>query len=284
MNRRDFIKASSPILALLANGQIVQATEGILADWKKKKLVLRFAVASDGHYGQPNTAYQQYSTDLVDRINAVHSKTPFNFAMINGDIVHDDKKYFPEIKSILDKLNMKYYVSQGNHDHIDAAGWESIWNMPTNLSFTIRKTSFLIGTSSDESGKYLCPDIEWFTKELEKHQSQKNIFIFIHINPAKLTPHAVDCKEWTVLLKKYPNVRAVFNGHDHDHDSIKVHEGINYIFDAHYGGNWGTNYRGFRVVELYSDNSIVSYILDPVNRLNNVEMKQERNEVVRTES
>jgi Calcineurin-like phosphoesterase len=273
MNRRDFLRISTPVIALLANGQIVRATEGILEDWKKKKLVLRFAIASDGHYGQPNTAYQQYSNDLVERINSVHGKTPFDFTIINGDIIHDDNKFFPEIKSILDKLTMKYYVSQGNHDHIDAAGWESIWKMPTNLSFSIKKNSFLIGTTSDESGKYLCPDISWFERELEKHRSQKNIFIFIHINPAKLTPNAVDCTEWTELLKTYSNIRAVFNGHDHDHDGVKVHEGMNYIFDAHFGGNWGTSYRGFRVVELYSDNTIMSYILDPVNKINEVSLR-----------
>jgi Calcineurin-like phosphoesterase len=276
MNRRDFLRISTPVIALLANGQIVRATGGILEEWKKKKLVLRFAIASDGHYGQPNTAYQQYSNDLVERINSVHGKTPFDFTMINGDIIHDDKKFFPEIKSILDKLTMKYYVSQGNHDHIDAVGWEAVWNMPTNLSFSIKKNVFLIGTTSDQTGKYLCPNISWFEKELEKHQSKRNIFIFIHINPAKLTPNAVDCKEWIELLKKYPNIRAVFNGHDHDHDGVMLHEGMNYIFDAHYGGNWGTGYRGFRVVELYSDNTIMSYILDPVNKINEVSLSPVR--------
>lgn len=270
MNRRDFIRISSPVIALLANGQIVRATEGIFEDWRKKKLVLRFAIASDGHYGQPNTPYQAYCAGLVDKMNAMHSKTPFQFAVINGDIIHDDKKFFPEVKTALDKLAVKYYVSQGNHDHIDAQGWEAIWKMPTNLSFSIKRNSFLIGTTSDENGKYLCPNVQWFEKELEKHKSQKNIFIFIHINPVKLTPNAVDCKEWTELLKKYPNIRAVFNGHDHDHDGVKVHEGMNYIFDAHFGGNWGTSYRGFRVVELYSDNTVMSYIQDPVNRINEV--------------
>jgi hypothetical protein len=75
MNRRDFIRISTPVIALLANGQIVRAIEGIIEDWKKKKLLLRFAFTSDGHYGQPNTTYQQYSNDLVERINSVHGKT-----------------------------------------------------------------------------------------------------------------------------------------------------------------------------------------------------------------
>ena len=43
---------------------------------------------------------------------------------------------------------------------------------------------------------------------------------------------------------------AVFNGHDHDHDDIKTDAGLPYLFDAHYGGHWGTDYRGFRLVEV----------------------------------
>ena len=63
-------------------------------------------------------------------------------------------------------------------------------------------------------------------------------------------------------------MRAVFNGHDHDQDDIKMKNNVPYIFDSHFGGNWGTDYRGFRIVELRKDNSLLTYILNPSEKLN----------------
>ena len=68
--------------------------------------------------------------------------------------------------------------------------------------------------------------------------------------------------------KKYPNVKAIFNGHDHDEEGIKTKNNIPFIFDAHFGGNWGTAYRGFRVVELLKDNSVATYIMNPLEKIN----------------
>jgi hypothetical protein len=69
------------------------------------------------------------------------------------------------------------------------------------------------------------------------------------------------------IFGKYPNIRAVFNGHDHDEEGIKKREEVPFIFDAHFGGNWGTDYRGFRIVELMRDNSIVTYIMNPTEKI-----------------
>ena len=74
--------------------------------------------------------------------------------------------------------------------------------------------------------------------------------------------------EFLDLLSRYKNVRAVFNGHDHDEDNIKIKNKIPFIFDAHFGGNWGISYRGFRIVELRKDNSLLTYILNPSEKLN----------------
>jgi len=267
MNRLKFIKTASSFAMLLANGRWLYANDIKLEEWEKRKVKLRFVVASDGHYGQPNTPYEAYFDTLVKRINEEHAKKPFEFCMINGDIIHDDKKHFTGAKAALDKLQLKYYVSQGNHDHVDAAEWESIWSIPVNHHFVIGKNTFLIATTSNENGTYLCPDIDWLTAQLKEHEQQQNIFIFLHINPGKLTTNAVNCEPLFELLAKQKNVRAIFNGHDHDEEGIKTKNNIPFIFTAHFGGNWGTAYRGFRVVELLKDNSIATYMMNPVEAL-----------------
>lgn len=268
MKRRTFLKYASSFTILLANGEILSAGDLASDDWLKRKVKLRFVVASDGHYGQHNTEYVKYFETVVNRINQEHSKNPFAFCIINGDIIHDDKKYFPAAKAALDKLNLKYYVSQGNHDHVNPVEWEAIWDMPVNLDFSIKENTFLIATTSNETGKYLPPDVDWIADKLEQHRQQKNVFVFIHINPGKLTKNAVDSPDLFKVFARHKNVRAVFNGHDHDEEGIKIKQDIPFIFDAHFGGNWGTAYRGFRVVELMKDNTILTYILNPLEKIN----------------
>ncbi len=267
MKRKEFLRLAAPAFLLLANGDILRANTA--TDWEelRKKRRLRFVVASDGHYGQKGTDYEAFFQTLVTRSNEEHGRDSFDFCMINGDIIHDDRTHFPAAKRALDGLRPKYYVSQGNHDHVNAADWQSIWQMPVNLDFRMRRNSFLIATTSNEQGTYLCPDTAWFEERLQAHSRQDNVFIFLHINPGKLTKYGVDCKELLELFAKHKNIRAVFNGHDHDEEGIKMHNGIPYVFDAHFGGDWGTPYRGFRVVELMADHSVLTYIMDPVNQL-----------------
>jgi 3',5'-cyclic-AMP phosphodiesterase len=267
MRRRDFIKQTSSALLILSSGDILSLLDGY-DEIAGKKPVLRFVVASDGHYGQKDTEYEKFFSEVVENINREHEKKAFEFCVINGDIIHDDKTFYPDAKKALDKLTVKYYVSQGNHDHVTAEEWKDIWKMPVNLDFSIKKNAVLIGTTSNEKGTYLCPDLNWFAQKLEEYKKKKNVFIFIHINPGKQTQFAVDCPEFFALLSKYKNVKAIFNGHDHDIDIVKIQNDVPFIFDAHFGGNWGTKYRGFRVVELYKDNSMLTYILNPTDKLN----------------
>ena len=268
MKRKEFLRISVPAFLLLANGKIVKANDYWLSEEHSRKVKIRFVVASDGHYGQPNTDYENFFSTVVSHINDEHKKNPFSFCIINGDIIHDDKTHFPAAKKTLDALVPKYYVSQGNHDHATAQEWEAIWNMPVNFDFSINKSSFLVATTSDDKGTYLCPDITWFRQKLEENRLQENIFIFIHINPCKLTKHAVDCPELFELFAKHKNIRAVFNGHDHDEEVIRTSGDVPFVFDAHFGGNWGTPYRGFRIVELMKDNTILTYIMNPVEKIN----------------
>ena len=52
----------------------------------------------------------------------------------------------------------------------------------------------------------------------------------------------------------------------------KKRDGVSFIFDAHFGGNWGTAYRGFRIVELYQDGNLLTYIMDPGKKINELSL------------
>lgn len=265
MNRRRFIQNISTAL-LVFNGKTLLASD--LSSFAKKKIALRFAVASDMHFGQPETPFQQYLDTAVEQMNAVHNQLSFDFGVFNGDLVHDDISHFPATRKTLDKLGFKYYVTQGNHDHATAEQWEKAWDMPLNFDVVMGKQVLLFATTSNEKGKYLPPDLEWLEKKFNEHAGAENILLFIHIPPIKWTKHAIESTAFQELVKKQKNLKAVFHGHEHDQDHVKWQDGIPYIFDSHVGGSWGTSYRGYRIVELYKDGSMLTWMMNPTEKLN----------------
>jgi 3',5'-cyclic AMP phosphodiesterase CpdA len=267
ISRRSFIKTISCASVILLSGDIQTLSAEEVFE-RRKKVKLRFAVASDGHYGQPKTEFDAFFNTITNQINAFHQQNPLDFTVINGDIIHDKKELLITAKEKLDAFKMPYYVTRGNHDMVTAEHWNETFKMPLNHDVVVKKNAVLLGDTSNEAGKYLSPDLNWMQAKLDAHKNRKNVFIFIHIPQAKWTPNGIDTPAFFDLIKKYPNVRAVFHGHEHDQDGVKMVDKKPFLFDSHFGGNWGTDYKGFRVVEVMKDNSMVTYIMNPTLKMN----------------
>ena len=270
MNRREFCAGISAAFLLHACGKAVEAVPADI----EKKTILRFTVASDWHYGEPNTNYNLFFDEFKSAFSAFSQSSPSDFIVLNGDIIHNDPVLLQPAATKLKTLHPKLYVTQGNHDRVNEAAWTAAWGMPLNHDFTLNNQAFLLGTTATEKGMFQCPDMNWFTQKLEQYKGMDNIFIFLHITPVKWTSGAQDCSDFQELIKKYPNVRAVFNGHDHEQDSIKLLGNVPFMFDGHIGGSWGTYYRGFRVVELKDDNTVITYMMDPAKKINTTTFKK----------
>jgi Icc protein len=265
-SRRKFIKNISLASAFFLTGKISKLSAEEVVRFQQQ-VQLRFVVASDAHYGQPNTAYEQMMDTITQHINLFHQHSPLDFCVMNGDLIHNEKSFLPQVKSKLGSLNMPYYVTRGNHDMVAADYWEQVWGTPLNHDVTIKNNGILLGDTSNEQGTYLAPDLNWLANKLEAHQDKKNCLLFIHIPQAKWTANGIDTPAVFDIIKKYPNVKAVFHGHEHDQDGYKMVEKVPFIFDAHMGGNWGTAYKGFRVVELMKDNTMITYMMNPTEKL-----------------
>ncbi len=266
ISRRKFLKGFTLTSAyLIAGGYQSLSAADVLGS--QDKVVLRFAVGSDSHYGQPTTAFDQYITEFVSHMNTFHKELALDACVLNGDLIHDQPELMLQLKPHLEKLTVPFCVTQGNHDRISATQWQEIWNVPLNYERTFGKEIFLMMTTSNEKGEYLSPDLKWLEKKLKQHR-KKNIFLFLHIGQQKWTPNSIDNPAYAKLIQKYPNLKAVFHGHDHDQDGEKMLGNIPHLYDSHIGGNWGTPYKGFRIVELLSNNSVVTYMMNPVEKLN----------------
>lgn len=267
MQRRKFLRdLSCSALLLMANGGIKTVNAGGFLPQQAPDR-FRFAVTSDGHYGQPKTTYDDYYREICSAINAFHQQSPLQFTVANGDLFHDNPDFLEGAVKALKPIATPLYVTQGNHDHVSAARWKEAWNQEVNQAVELGENILLLGTTSNEKGIYLSPDTEWFASKFKQYKNAKNIFLFFHITPIKWTDHGVDAQAFQQLLKEQKNVRAVFNGHDHHEDGVKMFGSIPFLFDGHFGGSWGVNYRGFRVVELLPNNSLLTYMMSPVEKM-----------------
>ena len=267
MKRRDFIKHISSASLVMLGGNVINLTAADAADLRKNTL-LRFVVASDGHYGQQGTESDSFYETLVKHVSDFNATNKLDFCVINGDIIHDGKDLLVTAKKHLDKLPAKYYVTKGNHDRVSDQYWNEVWGIPVNHEVRLKENTLLLATTSNEEGDYLSPDLDWMKSKLESNKKQKNIFIFIHIPQAKWTKNGIETPAFFEMLKSYKNVRGVFHGHEHDQDGVKTVDNLPFMFDSHFGGSWGTSYRGFRVVELAKDKSFLTYIMNPTEKIN----------------
>lgn len=268
--RRTFIRNMGMATAVLFTGKLSELSAAEVFALREKVL-LRFVVASDAHYGQPNTESDAMIEKIINQVNRFHKENTLDFCVINGDIIHNEKTLLPKAKQKLDALTMPWYVTRGNHDMVSEDYWKEVWGTPLNQAIVVKKQALILGDTSNEKGTYLAPDLVWLKEKLEEHKNRKHILIFLHIPQAKWTKNGIDTPAFFELLKQYPNVKAVFHGHEHDQDGVKMSDQIPFFFDSHIGGNWGTDYKGFRVVELMNDGTLLTYMMNPEQKIN--EMK-----------
>lgn len=266
-SRREFIKGVSSASLLILGGGIEKLTPAAAAALRKG-VSMRFIIASDGHYGQAGTEFDLFHETFTKNVAAFHAGNTLDFCIINGDIIHDNKDFLSPAKSHFDRLPVKYFVTKGNHDMVSDAYWKEVWGMDVNHEVKVGGNTLLLATTSNEKGEYLSPDLYWLKDKLQSNSKAKNIFLFIHIPQAKWTKNAIETPALFELIRQHKNVRAVFHGHEHDQDGVKMVDSVPFLFDSHVGGNWGTSYRGFRVVELTKDNSILTYIMNPAEKIN----------------
>jgi len=265
--RRKFLGTSITGIAGLTLLPAINTFANEGNNYKKQnpgKTKLRFALASDIHYGQEGTNFAFHTGNMVKWLNEDHAKNHFDFVIINGDLVHNRPDLLPEIKkNYLDKLSVPYYTIPGNHDFANAMIWKNVFEYEDKYTFEQGDIAFVLANTADTNGDYVCPDNAFIKSALDKFTDKKIVFVILHIPPVQWmkTEEKVflNCPETVALLHSYPNIKAVFHGHDHSLDGVRYTDKLPHFFDSHIGGDWGTDYRGYRVVEVGDDNAIYTY-------------------------
>ncbi len=264
ISRRNFLGLTLKGVLVIGAGNTLQSFAAATFEMPAKKdVLLRFALVSDGHYGQPDTDYDTHHGRMIDWVNKEKTGRGVDFTIFNGDTIHNGPAFLPQVKTKWEGLKTPLYVSRGNHDMVTAEAWEKVWGMPLNYTFVKGKdTAFIVLDTANEKGEYICPDIAWAKEQLDKFKDKKHLFVVMHITPFKWTGGGNPCPELVELFNKQANLKGVFHGHDHDQDAVKENEGKYYFFDSHIAGNWGTEYRGYRIVEVLKSGEILTYQMD----------------------
>jgi 3',5'-cyclic AMP phosphodiesterase CpdA len=243
------------------------------------RIKLRFAVASDLHYGQPQTPFAEMADEMVGWINTEKQTKGLDALFLNGDLTNDSSPALLTLRDKhLSKLQVPYYATKGNHDFLDdqdespTRSWQTVWGHPANHTLKLGDFVFILAdtTAPAKSDIYLAADIDWLRKQLEAHRAAPAIFVMIHIqqrahNVDGWPKHGVHDREEMPkgeavmdLLESSSNVRAVFHGHNHLETGVYISGERRYFFDSHVGGSWGAK-RGYRIVEIREDHSMVTY-------------------------
>ncbi|TAF48377.1 MAG: hypothetical protein EAZ63_05710 [Runella slithyformis] len=201
---------------------------------QKNDKILRFAVASDGHYGQPKTEYVAYFDDIIKNLQRERQERGLDFVVFNGDLFHDNVQFLPVVKQQFERLGFPYYVTRGNHDHATPAQWRETWGYELNHVVKMGQNALVLGDTSNEKGAYVCPDLAWIEKQLIDLKDKKQVFLFLHVCAKDWSLHGTECRDFEQMLLKYPNVKATFHGHDHAIDAVKTGKNKPAIFDGHF--------------------------------------------------
>lgn len=253
MNRRPFLKKIALTSAYLMTMPFILHGKMIFP----KNTRLKFATASDGHWGQKGTDFEKTHNDLF---TAFQREKDLDFAVFNGDLIHDEPHLLAEVKDAYNQLGIPYYASRGNHDRVSASEFERIMGHPTNHSFQIKDCGFILLDCSNERGEYLYANLAYCRQMLDAFSILPHVFVFIHISQNDWTRHGIECRGFLDLVTSYTNVKATFHGHDHDVDGQMLYNQKPFLWSGHFGGNWGNPFPSYRICEVGEDGNVISYL------------------------
>lgn len=176
----------------------------------------RFALLTDIHVSSDSLAYN----DLRRSVEQINKTRNLDFVIVSGDVTEEgDRASLKRVKYLLDQLNVKYYITSGNHEtKWSESGATDFSHIFGSDRFKFEHKGFLfLGFNSGPvirmaDGHVSPQDISWMKKEMDAAGKEKPVILVTHY---PLQEGDVD--NWydvTDAVRPY-NIRVVLGGHYH---------------------------------------------------------------------
>jgi 3',5'-cyclic-AMP phosphodiesterase len=302
IKRRKFLKESATlgIAGLMfpfmsdnsLTGGILKGNKPIKKISQKGKILHRMIVVGDLHWGSGdittddpkygkwanNITYPERTEKLISWLNKETKSKLTDFIVFNGDLVTNNPENLLLLKEKFSEINGEYFVVHGNHDHCSEEHWKSLWGYNRNHSFSLGDYGIVLLNSANENGNYECADHEWLKSQFKFFNDKTGILVFCHIfQHGQGIPFGLDCPLITDVMTAADNLKMVTYSHTHRLDchypiiksaypAAKNCEQLNTFFTGSFC-SWGLPYIGYRVIEIYDNDQILTYAFDPENKL-----------------
>jgi len=204
---------------------VIFLISGFLRTEVPNRIAFHFAWFTDTHVGGTTGA-----EDLKLAVADVNSQDSLDFIIISGDITElDIDGNLDTAKSILDEVDIPYYIIPGNHDtKWSASGTRKFAGLFGDDHFNfeykgIRFIGFDQGPLLRMGDGYVTPErLRWLKKTLEGNANpDQPIFI---VNHYPLDESVSNWFEVIDLIKPY-NIQAILHGHGH-RNRLTNYEGV----------------------------------------------------------
>ncbi|MBE6701947.1 MAG: hypothetical protein E7585_00825 [Ruminococcaceae bacterium] len=172
---------------------------------------------------------------LVQAVLKEHEKQPLDAILMPGDLSVDDYdfrnlpyNYCEKFRNeVMAKFPVPTYVQPGNHDSYTTEQWKTMFGTPRQFSAVIGGSLFLMAdtynapTNGASGSPYTPFDIAWAKAEMARHPDL----------PVFITAHYIHWRRegepFAAFLRENPRVKALFVGHSHRFETVRMGEAYN---------------------------------------------------------
>lgn len=169
---------------------------------------------------------------LLECINKEHEAAPLHAILMPGDLSIDDYDFRHLPYNFCEKFRDDYMskmpvpicAGPGNHDSYSDEQWFAMFGHHRQFSIVANNALFLMADTYNapadgaSGSPYTHFDIEWAKREMEIHKD-KPVFILAHYLWPKREGEA-----FAEFLRENPRIAAIFVGHSHRYEVIRLGE------------------------------------------------------------
>lgn len=277
ITRRDFLKATAGFSAnLFLPG---------FSEMQKREPLVRIGIVTDPHYAQIDSWSNRYYRESLDKMKECiefMNREEVDFLVELGDFVNGAEEqtfgYLNEIENLYSTFRGPRYHVLGNHD-LDSLSKMQFQSVISNtgleesatwysfnrngLHVVVLDANFTSDGDDYDSGNFHWADanipeeqLDWLIKDLTHNDLPVVVFVHQLLDKDEGSYYINNSVEVRGILTKFPNLLAVFHGHQHEGQYSRMNGIHYYTFVAMVEGS-GAESSSYSIADVYDNGDII---------------------------